>query len=80
MTPTSWVHEWWLQDDCLANKDEGQQVCRKIAEIDALWRMSNGEKTGVEGLEQIDSIEDAFSATVQPEHQFRGCGIVIPRP
>ena len=52
MTPVSWVHEWWLDEDCSTDNDEGQQVCRKIAEIDALWRMGYGE-TGGDRLEQL---------------------------
>lgn len=51
MTPGSWVDEWWLHEDCSTDQDEGQQVCRKIAEIDALW--SYGEMAGAERLEQL---------------------------
>jgi hypothetical protein len=51
MTPVSWVHEWWLHEDCSTDQDEGQQVCRKIAEIDALW--SYGESAGGDRLEQL---------------------------
>ena len=51
MTPISWFHEWWLDEDCATDNDEGQQVCRKIAEIDALW--SYGESAGGDRLEQL---------------------------
>lgn len=53
MTPVSWDHEWWLQEDCSTDQDEGQQVCRKIAEIDALWSYSYGESAVGDRLEQL---------------------------
>ena len=51
MTPVSWVHEWWRDEDWSTDQDEGQQVCRKIAEIDALW--SYGERAGGDRFEQL---------------------------
>ena len=40
-SPESWVHaSSWQEEEGSANKEEGQEVCRKIAEIDALWRIS----------------------------------------
>jgi hypothetical protein len=61
MTPVSWVHEWW-QEDCSTDWDEGEQVCRKIAEIDALWRMSYEEKADGDRLEQPFSGDIALAA------------------
>ena len=59
----TWGEEFWRQATYSTHNDDGQKVCKKILELDALWRMSQVYESDFYSL---DSVTDDASVPALP--------------